>query len=208
MSQTYRISGQHPVQAQDLMMTNNNYLPAVTRLNGSVTLPCASDVPQVPPGSHQLMAMPNLDVNAEGISMNINDYNTAGTEIGADSRALTAVGMASMQPNLYEHEQGNLYPSVNMSSINSDWTSSYYTGSQSSSVNSFTFTTPTQSYLHSPALTATAQNRFQSSRVRPQTFAPGCVAQLQHSAPMRVPLIHQASLSSTQGLSIFTGMRI
>lgn len=186
---------------------NNNYLPGISRLNGSVSLPCASDLPNRPSGSQPLLAMPNQDVEAEQISMNITDYNTASTEIGADS-AFTAVGMDPPHPNLCEHQRGNLSPNAHMSAINSDWTSSYYTGSQSSSINSFTFTTPTQSYLHSPALTATAQNRLQSGRVRPQTFAPGCVAQWQHSAPMRVPLIHQASLSSPQGLSIFTGKAI
>lgn len=97
--------------------------------------------------------------------------------------------------------QGNGVPVMNQGWTNSPCQVSL----PQTSVNSFTFTTPTQSYLHSPALTATTQNRFQYSRVTPQTFAPGCSAQFKHTSPCRVPRARQRTVSCPQTITMFTG---
>lgn len=72
--------------------------------------------------------------------------------------------------------------------------------------NSFTFTTPTQSYVYSPTVTSTTPNRMQYSRVTPQTFAPtGCSAQWQHSVPPQRSWLQQSRVANHQARNVYTG---
>lgn len=224
MSQPFNINRPGPNPRQDLMMMNNNYLPGVSRLNGTVQFPFVGDMmasaqpllPDFTNGQHEFANRPVIDT--ERISTNFTGCSSgnlpdmADIELnpnsGLQGGILSPVETISVEmnpPNLCEN-QGPIAQNSNISQ-NPGWSTVYNPGSLSQcNTSNFTFTTPTQSYLHSPALTATSQSRFQYARMRPQTFAPGCSTPWQHCAPKRLASVRQRSFSSPQPLSIYTGM--
>ncbi|XP_053375603.1 uncharacterized protein LOC123533522 isoform X1 [Mercenaria mercenaria] len=217
-------SSREHVPSQDFIMmnNNNNYLPGVSRLGDSVQLlrpPLLSNTPNLAAPNPTLG--PNCALDTGRISTNIIDYNSAGSRLNVAENepyiagtGVTPLGSpfidmsnssteaeVEMKPSDLCDLQGPMLAQNSNVSQNSDSTNAYYMGSHNQAcMNNFTFTTPTQSYLHSPALTATTQNRL----LRPQTFAPGCNAQWKHAVPRRTRWLHHGSVSCPQGLSVFT----
>ena len=217
-----------------MMNNNNNYLPGVSRLSegfqrsyslGAQTsvqplVTCSPCGVFTNPVLAAQTAKQNCVFNADKITTRLEDSKSDSSDLdltesvscdlkslGGDLSYMPAGTEVEMSPpDLCEH-QGPLTSSLTQSA---GWSaSSYHTGAVTQNgLNNFTFTTPTQSYLHSPALTATTQNRFQNARLRPQTFAPGCNAQWKHAVPRKMPWLPHSSVSCPQGLSVFTGINI
>lgn len=227
MSRPFNVSGARPSVSCDFMMMNNNYLPGVSRLNNTEQLAYSSNMTTAFPTSLNMTnvdrsLIPNIAdgqncaVNTNRISVNpaggihFNNIGTGLTPVlGADSSQVEMAGMGDMETKPLDlcENQGPVIAQNSNISQNSGWSNIYNPKRSLEQIctSNFTFTTPTQSYLHSPALTVTTSNRFQYTRTRPQTFAPGCNTPWQHSSPKRLPPVRQRSFSSPQPISVFTG---
>jgi hypothetical protein len=223
MSQQFNISQvRSPTQDFIMMNNNNNYLPGVSRLSEGFQIPLAPLGPQTTVPGVDITTSPVLAVQAAGMNcaldstgimtnvadnvphnsqLDLTGTHSLDSQVKDLSSSPAGIEVEMNPPDLCEH-QGPL--SSNLSQISGWSSSSYNIGTKNPSVSNFTFTTPTQSYLHSPALTATTQ--FHNTRLRPQTFAPGCNAQWKHSVPRKMPWLPHSSVSCPQGLSVFTGI--
>ncbi|KAL4223233.1 hypothetical protein ACF0H5_016705 [Mactra antiquata] len=178
---------------EDFLMTNNNYLPGISRMNCNFNSVQNNVIPQT-----QLSCNEGCSNSMEqGSSVNVNTLN----------EQCDVIDKTSDSDSLMTCDPSSIVTTTNVTINPQTWpTSKYDSAAQIPSTTvSFTFTTPTQCYLYSPSLTATSQNRFHYTRATPQNFAPGCNAQWKHTVPRQIPWRCQNVVSTNQGFSVFTG---
>jgi len=178
----------------ELAMMNNNYMPQ------RYSSPVNRAYPPTPPTN---LPRPYLEAFSPGsVANQRQNFCVNGPDhIGTNPSAALCDHQGAIPSQLPANVSNVLSPSRAAPTPLNSITVSSMTG--------FTFTTPTQSSLYSPALTATPQTQgFLYSGTGGRMFAPtGCSATWQHAVPHRMPW--QTSIpsivSNTQGISVFTG---
>ncbi|KAH3877048.1 uncharacterized protein LOC127870755 [Dreissena polymorpha] len=184
--------------ADNYMMMNNNYLPAIQRYPSN-NLPHVPGLQNVFSLQHQSgmpisagQAFTSPAVGLSSITANMqssNEHMTATTSFSEEQCSIRV-------PTILNQSLSCVNQTVNrvVSSMSNTPTLSSVTG--------FTFTTPTQSCLYSPSLTSTTHSQLYNPSMGGRTFAPtGCSGTWQHTVPQRMPWN-----TNQQGINVFTGI--